>query len=84
MRQRKMNWNYILVAPALLISMSVILIPGLMTILYSFTDYNGISQNFNFVGFKNFIELFHDRIFFIAIRNNFIWTVLFITTLQLL
>lgn len=79
MRQRKMNWNYILVAPALLISMSVILIPGLMTILYSFTDYNGISQNFNFVGFKNFIELFHDRIFFIAIRNNFIWTVLFIT-----
>lgn len=72
MKSKKINWNYLLIAPALLISVSVILLPGIMTIVYSFTDYNGISQNFNFIGLQNFKELFHDRIFFMAIRNNLI------------
>ena len=79
MKSKKINWNYLLIAPALLISVSVILLPGIMTIVYSFTDYNGISQNFNFIGLQNFKELFHDRIFFLAIRNNLIWTIMFIT-----
>ena len=79
MKSKKINWNYLLIAPALLISVSVILLPGIMTIVYSFTDYNGISQNFNFIGLQNFKELFHDRIFFMAIRNNLIWTIMFIT-----
>lgn len=79
MGKTKVNWNYLLVAPALLVSVSVILIPGIMTVVYSFTDYNGISQNFNFIGLKNFAELFHDKVFFTAIRNNLIWTLMFVT-----
>lgn len=79
MKKRKINWNYFLIAPALLISVSIILIPGVMTFAYSFTDWNGLSPNINFIGLKNFIELFKDRIFFQAIRNNVIWTVLFLT-----
>lgn len=79
MGKTKINWNYLLIVPALLVSISVILIPGIMTIVYSFTDYNGISQNFNFIGLKNFADLFHDKVFFIAIRNNLIWTLMFVT-----
>lgn len=79
MKKRKMNWNYFLIAPALLISVSIILLPGVMTFAYSFTDWNGLSPNINFVGLKNFIELFQDKIFFKAIQNNIIWTVLFLT-----
>jgi raffinose/stachyose/melibiose transport system permease protein len=78
-KKRKMNWNYLLIAPALLISISIVLIPGLMTILFSFTDWNGISPKINFIGFRNFTELFHDRIFYMAISNNIIWTLMFIT-----
>lgn len=79
MGEKKINWNYFLIAPALVINAIVILIPGVMTIVYSFTDYNGISQNFNFIGLKNFLELFQDRVFYIAIRNNIIWSLMFLT-----
>ncbi len=79
MKKRKINWNYFLIAPALLISVSIILLPGVMTFAYSFTDWNGLSPNINFIGLKNFIELFQDKIFFKAIQNNIIWTVLFLT-----
>nr|WP_300826191.1 sugar ABC transporter permease [uncultured Schaedlerella sp.] len=79
MKKRKINWNYFLIAPALLISVSIILLPGVMTFAYSFTDWNGLSPNINFIGLKNFIELFQDKIFFKAIQNNIIWTLLFLT-----
>ena len=79
MSRKKFNWNYLLIAPALLISVSIILVPGILTIISSFTDWNGISPNINFIGFENFKELFHDKIFFISIRNNVIWTVMFVT-----
>lgn len=79
MKKRKMNWNYVLIAPALLISVSIILLPGVMTFAYSFTDWNGLSPNIHFIGLRNFIELFRDKIFFKAIQNNVIWTVMFLT-----
>lgn len=79
MKERKINWNYLLIAPALLISVSIILLPGVMTFAYSFTDWNGLSPNINFVGLKNFIELLREKVFFQAIRNNLIWVLLFLT-----
>lgn len=78
-KKNRINWNYFLIAPSLLISISIILIPGLMTIGFSFTDWNGISPNIHFVGLKNFAELFRDKIFYKAIGNNVIWTVMFLT-----
>lgn len=75
----KRNWNYLLAAPALIVSASVILIPAILTILASFTDWNGISPNINFIALKNYTELFADRVFFVAIKNNIIWVVLFLT-----
>lgn len=78
-KKKKMNWSYLLIAPAILISVSIILIPGVMTVFYSFTDWNGVSPNINFIGFQNFTELFEDKIFYRAIGNNLIWTILFLT-----
>ncbi len=77
--RRKINWNYFLIAPALIISVSIILVPGIMTIVYSFTDWNGLSPNISFIGLKNFQQLMRDGIFKRAIMNNVIWTVMFIT-----
>lgn len=79
MKTKKINWNYLLIAPALLLSVSIILIPGIMTVFYSFTDWNGLSPNVKFIGLKNFIELFNDKIFFRAITNNVIWVLMFLT-----
>jgi len=77
--RKKINWNYLLIAPALLISVAIILLPGIMTIYYSFTDWNGLSPNITFVGLKNFQDLFKDNVFRRAIMNNVIWTVMFLT-----
>lgn len=79
MEKRKFNWNYLLVAPAFLISVAIVLVPGIMTIFYSFTDWNGLSPNIKIIGFQNFLELFQDKIFYKAIGNNLIWTIMFLT-----
>lgn len=79
MNKKKVNWNYLLIAPSLLVSISIILIPGILTVIASFTDWNGISPHINFIGLENFTELFHDKVFFTAIRNNIIWVILFLT-----
>lgn len=79
MKEKKFNWNYLLIAPALIISVCIILVPGVMTFVFSFTDWNGLSPNINFIGLKNFIELFQEKVFYKAIMNNVIWTLLFLT-----
>ena len=62
-KRSKINWNYLLIAPALIISVCVILVPGIMTIVYSFTDWNGLSPDINFIGLQNYQELFYDNMF---------------------
>jgi raffinose/stachyose/melibiose transport system permease protein len=41
----------------------------------SLTDWNGISKNMNFIGLQNYIKLFQDKTFYIAVRNNLIFFV---------
>lgn len=76
---RKNFVNYLLLAPAILLSFSVVLIPAIMTVYMSFTDWNGISANFNWVGFKNYHTLFNDWVFRKALSNNVVWMILFVT-----
>ncbi|KGM46155.1 sugar-binding protein [Neobacillus niacini] len=71
--------NYFLLSPALLISLLIVFIPGLLTIIVSFTDWNGVSTTPEFIGLQNFNELFVDSIFWQALFNNVKWTLIFIT-----
>lgn len=79
MKYLKKNAYLILLMPALAISISVVLIPGIQTIYSSFTDWNGFSATKRFLGFANYIKLFADPYFKIAIKNNIIWMLLFLT-----
>lgn len=61
--------------------------PIIFSLSISFTDYSGLNPSFNFVGLENFIELFSDEIFLIALRNTAIFvvgTIPFTTTIALL
>ena len=69
----------VLLLPALLISVSVVWIPGIQTIYASFTDWNGFAAEKHFLGLQNYIKLFQNDYFRIAIKNNIIWMVLFLT-----
>lgn len=60
--------------PSLILIAIFIAYPFVQSILYSFTDWDGISPETNFVGFKNFIDLFHDRSFLSALKATFFFT----------
>ncbi|WP_329101779.1 sugar ABC transporter permease [Micromonospora sp. NBC_01699] len=66
------------VVPALALNLLVIAGPTVSSVVYSFTDWNGIS-NPEFTGFDNWVTLVHDDAFWNAIANNFIYLVIFLT-----
>ena len=77
--QIKKHSYVVLLLPSLLISISVVLIPGIQTIYSSLTSWNGFSAEKTFIGLQNYIELFQDEYFHIALKNNIVWMLLFLT-----
>lgn len=75
---------YLLMAPAVILSVCVILIPSITTIVSSFTDWNGISSDMKFVGFSNYAELIGDSVFGKALLNNIKWMIMYLTAPVLL
>jgi len=59
MRSIKKEFPYLLfVLPAFILYTIVTIIPVLTTFVYSFTNFNGMSHNYNFVGLQNYIKVF--------------------------
>lgn len=74
------SWTYyLLIAPALVLSIALVLVPGIMTAYVSFTDWNGVSAEMNWIGLENFRRIFDDRVFWQALFNNARWMLLFLT-----
>lgn len=70
--------NYLLVAPALLLSIIIVVIPGILTLLFAFTDWSGIGFQVDFVGIQNFRDILADPVFATSLTNNIKWLVLFL------
>ncbi|MCI3920797.1 sugar ABC transporter permease [Paenibacillus sp. TRM 82003] len=66
---------YLFVLPALIFYCLFWVFPIFSLFHYSFTDYNGFSGGYNYVGFKNFERLFNGDILGISISNTLIYTV---------
>jgi alpha-glucoside transport system permease protein len=62
---------FVFVGPALAILAWFLAIPTLRTLYFSFMDAN----SFNFVGIKNYIYAFTDRVMLEAFRNNLLWLI---------
>ena len=56
-QRRKNFWGYLFIAPNFIGFVVFMLLPILMSLYYSFTDYDVITEA-NFVGFENYIKLF--------------------------
>ena len=61
------------VGPSLFAFSLVVLIPLILGIYYSFTNWNGIGSNIEWVGLKNYIKVFNDEGF----RNSLWFTIKF-------
>lgn len=69
-RRNKVFVFCLFVIPALILFTVLVLIPFVKTFLYSLTDWNGISKDFNYVGLKNFENLWNDRVMRTSLINN--------------
>ena len=68
---------YIFILPAVILLAAFLIYPSLQTVRYAFTDYNIMRPDrIVFCGFNNFIELFQDADFWIAVKNTLYFTVL--------
>jgi raffinose/stachyose/melibiose transport system permease protein len=70
------RWAFVL--PVLLINLVVVVIPSVIGLAVAFTEWSGYGVP-TFIGLENFQRLFQDEIFFKALKNNLIWTALFLT-----
>ena len=69
MKASKIIWFFLI--PGCIVYAVFYLYPTLLSLFYSVTNWDGISLEFNFVGIKNFVNLFtNDTIFIKSILNN--------------
>ena len=72
MKKRKLSY-WLFLAPVLVAFLLVVVIPLIIGIYLSFTDWNGISSTIKFTGLENYINVFKDEGF----RNSFWFTTKF-------
>jgi multiple sugar transport system permease protein len=63
---------WLFLTPALIMFTAYVLIPIVWSIGYSFYEWNGLSKPV-FIGFANYIELWDDSQFWMALKNTAIW-----------
>jgi multiple sugar transport system permease protein len=70
-------WPYLLLLPALLIVMTVVFIPFGNAILMSFKYYDlRYSNDIRFIGFKNYIDIAGDSLFWDSLLRTLLWVIL--------
>jgi len=67
------KWIILFSVLPLTIYIIIVIVPLLSSFFYSFTDWNGFRQDYNWVAFDNFAKIFRDKLFIGAIKNTVIW-----------
>lgn len=63
----------LLIIPALILFGAFVLVPIVSGIRISFTNWNGYSQNYSYVGLENYFTMFKFKGFYQALRNTVIY-----------
>src|SRR5215218_4941026 len=75
-RRQQARYAVLFVAPALLIYLVFMIYPFLNTIYLSFTNWDGITANKDWVGLSNYVRVFGEETALKAFVNNIIWVIL--------
>ncbi|WP_085524430.1 carbohydrate ABC transporter permease [Tuberibacillus sp. Marseille-P3662] len=74
---RKNKWlPFIYLTPALFIMALFVYYPIVSNLYYSLFEWGTFSKGMDFVGIGNFTHLFHDPVFFTALKNNIFYAVI--------
>jgi raffinose/stachyose/melibiose transport system permease protein len=77
---RKFDWDGLLfILPAVLLFLLFVAYPILQNIINSMFRFSALDPHKLWVGIHNYRELFKDEIFWTALKNNLVWTVLSVT-----
>jgi ABC-type sugar transport system permease subunit len=71
--------TFVFIGPALGLLGLLIIYPIIATFYLSFTDWDGISRNWNFIGIDNYLKFFDDANFIAAFKNSIIYVIGFTT-----
>ncbi len=76
MRLDRDFWSrVVLFAPGFLVYLGLMILPIFLSLVYSFTDWDGIRQSLRWVGLANFVEAVQDKGFLASLRITFLFTV---------
>ena len=67
---------YILLAPALIFTMFVLVYPLFQNLINSFMDVSLIESSDGWVGFKNYLKVLQDDVFWLSFKNTALYSVL--------
>lgn len=81
---RKLLPYVILIAPALIGYVIFAIVPILMSFYFSLTNFDGVKQSYDFIGFSNYATAFHDDRFFYSVKVTLIITVISCFAINLL
>lgn len=70
---------YLFLIPAVVLFVVFWIFPILQMFYYSFTNFNGVNYNYDFVGLKNFVTLLKDGTMVNSISNTIIYAVVVVT-----
>ena len=73
MVRNRRKWIILFSILPLAIYSIIVIFPLVSSFYYSFTDWNGFRQDYNWVGLDNFAKVFQDKLFILAIKNTVIW-----------
>lgn len=76
--------DFTFVFPAIIVFTTIIIIPLISGIRYTFTDWNGMTKAMNFVGISNYVKLFTDKNLILPIRNTLIFTLVTMVSINVL
>ena len=71
---------YLFIIPAAIVVSTFVLYPALKAIYLSFTNFNIISEA-GFVGFANYINVWHDPFFWAALKNTLLYMIVVVPVL---
>ncbi|MGL5085774.1 MAG: carbohydrate ABC transporter permease, partial [Clostridium sp.] len=81
-RETKDFWMFVM--PCLFALVMVVIIPFLIGIYYTFTNWNGANPEYDFVGISNYIGLFKDTQFLYSFKITCIYTVASVVTINVI
>jgi ABC-type sugar transport system permease subunit len=67
------KWTLIFAFIPMIVYVVIVIVPLLSSFYFSFTDWNGFSTKYTFVGIDNFLKITRDPNFKNAIRNTVLW-----------